>query len=349
MSIKDDPVLDWLLEKSDPGVRFLTLRDILDAPPDDSDVVAARRATVRAAPVKEILQAQDEEGWWSKPGPGYGPKYQGTLWSVTFLGQFAADGSNRQVRRAVEYVLDHTRAPEPYGGFTVNGAPTGLIHCLQGNLCSSLLELGWGDDPRLHEALNWLARSIVGERIQPAVAKGQRTQKAAAGELPRYYRSGNCGPGFQCSANNELPCAWGAIPALDALSRVPSRQRTPLMRRAISSGVEFLLGHDPALADYPTPYGGKPNGSWFRFGYPLGYVQDVLHNVEVLTALGQGHDPRLHRAAGLIRSKRLPDGRWASEYSYNGKMWVDVDQKRKPSKWVTLRARRVFHRMGVEV
>jgi hypothetical protein len=30
------------------------------------------------------------------------------------------------------------------------------------------------------------------------------------------------------------------------------------------------------------------------------------------------------------------------EYSYNGKMWADVEEKGKPSKWVTLRALRVL-------
>ncbi len=212
-----DRVLDWLLEKSDPGVRYFTLRDLLGAPADDADAVAARRATVRASPVKEILLAQDTDGWWCKPGPGYSPKYQGTVWSVIFLGQFGADGSNRQVRKAAEYVLDHTRAPEPFGGFSANGTPAAMIHCLQGNLCTSLLELGWGEDLRLRQALDWLARSIVGERIEPTVALGQRTPKAGPRDLPRFYRSGNSGPGFLCSANNHRACAWGAIPAMDAL------------------------------------------------------------------------------------------------------------------------------------
>ncbi len=30
------------------------------------------------------------------------------------------------------------------------------------------------------------------------------------------------------------------------------------------------------------------------------------------------------------------------EYSYNGKMWADVEVKGQPSKWVTLRALRVI-------
>jgi hypothetical protein len=103
-----------------------------------------------------------------------------------------------------------------------------------------------------------------------------------------------------------------------------------------------LLGHDPATADYPMGYATKPNRSWFKFGYPIGYITDVLQNLEVLAALGYGPDPRLAHALELLLSKQDRQGRWPLEYTYNGKTWVDVEAKDKPSKWVTLRALRVL-------
>jgi hypothetical protein len=346
MSRGADPALDWLLEKHDPGVRAFALRDLLGAPADDPDVIAARRATVRTSPVREILEAQKPEGWWVKPGPGYSPKYRSTLWSMIFLGQLGADGRDRRVRRGADYVLEHSRAREPYGGLTLNGTPAGMLHCLQGNLCASLLELGFDDDPRLQTALDWLARSVTGQGIEPATREGKRASKGDE-DVAHFYRSGNSGPGFLCSANNHRACAWGAIPALDALSRIPPRRRTAAVKKAIESGSAFLLSRDPAAADYPTPTGGPPSRSWSQFGYPMGYVQDVLRNLEVLTALGWGKDRRLQHAAENLLKLRGQDGRWVMRYSYKGKMWCDVEGKGKPSKWVTLRARRVLKRMGV--
>ena len=348
MSRRPDPVLAWLLEREDPGVRAFALRDLLGAPADDPDVLAARRAANRTSPVREILEAQQPEGWWAKPGPGYAPKYRSTLWSMIFLGQLGADGSDRRVQRGADYVLDRSRARLPYGGISYNGTPSGMFHCLQGNVCASLLELGFGDDPRLQAALDWLARSITGEGIAPATRVEERALKGAA-EPARYYRSGNSGPGFLCSANNQRACAWGAIPALDALGRIPPRRRNAGMRKAIQAGSAFLLSRDPGVADYPTPTGGPPSRSWFQFGYPIGYVQDVLRNLEVLTALGWGKDRRLTNAAEDLLKLRTPDGRWVMRYSYRGKLWCDVEGKGKPSKWVTLRARRVLKRMGVTV
>jgi hypothetical protein len=120
------------------------------------------------------------------------------------------------------------------------------------------------------------------------------------------------------------------------------------MRKAIGTGGEFLLGRDPAKAAYPMGWATKPNGSWFKFGYPMGYVTDVLRNAEVLVALGKGRDPRLKNLADLILEKRGPDGRWPLEYSYQGKTWFDLGPKRVPNKWITLRALRALKGMGVD-
>ncbi len=106
------------------------------------------------------------------------------------------------------------------------------------------------------------------------------------------------------------------------------------------------MGRDPAVADYPTAQDTKPSRSWFRFGFPLFYVTDVLQNLEALTRLGFGSDPRLASAMDLVLGKQDQDGRWKMEYTYNGKTWVDIEEKGQPSKWVTLRALRVLKHRG---
>jgi hypothetical protein len=186
-------------------------------------------------------------------------------------------------------------------------------------------------DERLKQALEWLARSITGEGIAPSEERQADVH---------YLRSGNSAPGFVCSANNHLPCAWGAVKAMLALSKVPEANQTPTIQAAIEDGIQFLLGKDPATADYPMGYSKKPNRSWFKFGYPIGYVTDVLQNLEVLVALGCENDPRLEPAIDLVLSKQDNHGWWNLEYTYNGKTWVDVEEKGQPSKWVTLRALR---------
>jgi hypothetical protein len=327
--------LEWLLasDPANPGPRSFALRQLVGKASDDAEVQAARADVMVAGPVPAILDAQDPGGFWVKPGPGYGPKYRGTVWQIIFLAQLGADGDDERVRLGCDYVLENSRSR--HGGFSMNAAPSGMIHCLQGNLCAALIDLGWLGDPRLDEALDWLARSVTGRDIAPS---SERSAKV------RYLRSGNSGPGFPCSANDHLPCAWGAVKVMLALGKVPEEQRTPAMREAIEVGVDFLFSVDPATAAYPMGYSEKPNRSWFKFGYPVGYVTDVLQNMEALVALGYGADPRLRPALALLLNKRDERGRWPLEYTYNGKTWADIETKGQPSKWVTLRALRVLQR-----
>ena len=76
-------------------------------------------------------------------------------------------------------------------------------------------------------------------------------------------------------------------------------------------------------------------------------MTDVLQNLSALLGLGLAGDQRLRNAIGLIESKQDDTGRWKMEYTYNGKTWVDIEEKRQLSKWVTYRALTVlkrFHR-----
>jgi hypothetical protein len=327
---RPDEVVDWLLDPSTPAVRHLALRELLDLPDDDPDVVESRRAAMATDPIAAILAAQRPEGYWEKPGPGYATKYRGTVWQVIFLDQLGADPADEAVRRACAYVLAHSQAAN--GGFGASGSASAsappssaVIHCLNGNLLRALIGFGWLDDERVLRAVDWQARAITGEGME------------------RWYATGTCGPGFACAANEKLACGWGAIKALRGLARIPLDRRSPIVTRAIGLGVEFLLGRNPRTADYPAGWGNvRPSGSWFRLGFPSGYVADVLQNLEVLAELGQARDPRLDDAVRWLLAKRGPDGRWRNEYAYNGKTWTAIEAQGAPSKWVTLRARRVL-------
>ena len=133
-----------------------------------------------------------------------------------------------------------------------------------------------------------------------------------------------------------------------ALGKLPKKNQTPVTKRAIQRGVEFLLSVDPVEATYPTGFSNKPSGNWWKFGFPVFYVTDLLQIVEALAALGYGNDPRLAHALELVRDKQDANGRWALEYDYTGKTWVDFGAKKQHNKWVTLRALRALKAVGTD-
>jgi hypothetical protein len=68
----------------------------------------------------------------------------------------------------------------------------------------------------------------------------------------------------------------------------------------------------------------------------------VLQILEALVRLGYARDPRLENALGIVREKQDAQGRWALEYDYAGKTWAYFGAKKKPNKWVSLRALRAL-------
>ena len=327
--------LTWLMHHHQPGVRYLAMRDLLALPSNDAVLIASQELAHKEGPIAILLDEMEEPGYWLAAGPGYTPKYRSSVWSVILLAQLGASISlDHRIEKACQHLFEHALTKN--GQFSVSGTPSSTIDCLQGNLCAAMLDLGF-HDPRLDVAFDWMARSVTGEGVASMSEK----------KAPLRYYSGKCGPGFLCGANNKLPCAWGAVKVMVAFGKLPDNQRTPLIDNAIQAGVDFLLGVDPAEAAYPTGWSSKPSGNWWKFGFPVFYVSDLLQIVEALVCLGYGQDPRLSNALTIIREKQDENGRWALEYDYTGKTWLNFGKKKAPNPWVTLRAARILKNIRI--
>jgi hypothetical protein len=321
---KGDP-LPWLLENDpdNPSIRYFTLLDLLEKPEDSSEVRRARKAIMACGPVPKILAAQKTEGKWIPQGG----RYQTSPAQIIFLAELGADPRDTRVRLGCQYLLSHTIAANHAFIYFSPPLPRKAVHCDNGLLVYALIRLGFSGDQRVRSALDWQVRALIGK-------------------LPadQYYRSTTSGPNFACGVNRGQPCGWGATKALRALATVPRNKRTPAMRQAIKAGAGFLLSHDLAKANFP--FTERISSNWFKFGFPLNYWSDILETAEVLVDLGYGDDPRLARAFQFILSKQDDQGRWKLEHSLNGKMWIDIENRKQPSKWITLRALRVLKSAG---
>lgn len=322
--------ISWMLVAGGPGIRYLILRDLCELPEGNAELQEARTAAHQVGPISVVLSQMNPDGYWIEPGHGYNPKYRSTVWSILLLAQLGGRiEQDDRIARACSYLLDHTLSPG--GQFSTNGAPSGTVDCLQGNMCWSLLELGC-EDERLDLAFEWMARTLTGEGMAP------NTDRNA----PLRYYAGKCGPAFACGANNKLACAWGAVKVMMAFGKLPEEKRSPLIHRAIRQGMDFIFSIEPSTAAYPTGYSDKPSGNWWKLGFPVFYVTDLLQLVEAAARLGYADDPRLAKTQALLLDKRDQHGRWAMEYSYSGKTWLDFGPLKKPNAWVTLRALRTL-------
>jgi len=326
--------LDWLLDPAEPGVRYLALRDLVLCSADDPELKQARKAAHEHGPIGVVLDAMHPDGYWVEPGAGYNPKYRSTVWAISLLAQLGASATeDERIPRACSYLLDHALVSA--GQFTSSGQPSGAIDCLQGNLCWALTAMDY-HDPRLVRAFDWMARMEVGEGVAPATDRN----------APLRYYAAKCGPMFRCGANEQYPCAWGASKVMLAFSLLPPEDRTPIIERAIDLGIDFLFSIDLTEANWPSGDNDRPSRNWWKFGFHVFYVADLLQIAEGLVGFGYGNDPRIDGLITLIQAKQNSSGQWNLEYDYTGKTWVDFGAKGQPSKWVTLRALRVLKKTG---
>ncbi len=56
-------ILSWLLDSSDPGIRYLALRDLMDLPTDNAELIAAQELAHKKGEISLVLEKMDEAGF----------------------------------------------------------------------------------------------------------------------------------------------------------------------------------------------------------------------------------------------------------------------------------------------
>ena len=324
-SLLQDDVIEWLLEPSNPSIRFWALQQILDKSSEDKKVKQAQNAVMRSDCVKRFLDAQDSEGFWEKHEDIYNPKYTATTHNLLILAELGAKRTP-EIEKALEHVFLFQRES---GHFLINLPRTekgraSVVKdgcCIDGNILFYMVHFGYVDDPRV--------KALIDFQVD-------------------YYDAENYGwpcRAFPIDASKVFPvnCYMGAVKVLKGFSRIPRRKLSSEVQNIINRYVEVIL--DNQIYKYlKNPDGNrKEKAGWKRFGFPVFYQSDVLEVLDILTELGV-KDKRMQESVDLVVSNRDSGGRWLLKNTFNGKMLCDIEEKGKDSKWITLRALRVLKR-----
>jgi hypothetical protein len=346
--ILDKSPVEWLLEKENPSVRYFTLRDLFDKKESDIEVKQTKAAIPNSKVISKIFSKQQPEGFWESRENPYHPKYKSTYWQIMTLGQLGIDKTDKRVQKACEFVFGLQLDEGGFSSYTRERAlqeyewmrtrthlkeklqpesetwAQSLVtehqySCLTGNICTSMLRMGYEADSKLKKALDWLVK----------------IQNADGGWLCPYWKA---------HIKDKHACFYGTICPLEAFSEVPQNQRTLEMKDAIEKGAEFLLMHRLYKADH---HGYKIiNRQWLKFSFPWFYGYHILRGLLILTKLGYTEDERMKYSVELLIQKRRQDGTWFLEGAPTGRMQVNIEAVGKPSKWITLNALRAIKRLS---
>jgi hypothetical protein len=327
-SILKSDSTDWLLEIENPSVRYFTLCQILDKPQDELEVMAAKEAIMHAGVVPKILAKQNSDGSWELPEKFYTAKYKGTVWQLLILAELGVDQKDEQIRKAAEFILENSQDRES-GGFSAwpsvklgGGRHSVVFPCLTGNMVWSLIRLGLLDCEQVQRGVAWIVRY---QRFDDS--------ESCAPKVWPYEKTPGC--------FGKHSCHMGVVKSLKALSEIPVDKRSKDITETIQSGAEYMLKHHIYKRSHNLSQVSKPG--WLRFGFPLMYQTDVLEILGILTKLGY-KDERMQEAVDLVVSKQDKFGRWNLENTFNGSFQTNIEQKGKPSKWITLNALTVLKR-----
>jgi hypothetical protein len=326
MASMSDPILSWLLEESNPSVRFHTLTSFLGRAPETKEANEARHLIMDKGAVPVILASQNEDGSWGLPERFYVDKYTGTVWNVLILAELAANPKDPRVIKACEFILNHSQNPES-GGFsymqskkTGNGLASGVIPCLCANMVYSLIKLGYLEDKRVQQAISWIT---LYQRADDGIDQPPKG--------PMYDRMGMCW--------GRHSCHMGVAKSLKALAAIPPEKRNADVTMKINQMAEYFLLHHLYRKSRKLEEISRPG--WLKLGFPLMYQTDIL---ELLGIFHDLHidDPRLEDAKDILKRKQDPNGTWKLENTFNGKMLVTIEKKGQPSKWITMKALKIL-------
>lgn len=276
--------LPWLSGEENPPVRYWTLRHLLELPRHDPEVQRAEAAIAAFPPVAQLLAAQKPDGYWVTRDY-YLPKHNGTFWVLTVLADLGLTREQEPIERACEFLFGFQREGGAFCRYRrVAGKglvwDTGAGPCTQARIARFLLQFGYGEDPRLRAAIDWLVESpredgmwdcgspsrpgCLRATLDAETAAHPATARAAAivADLLMEPRMARYHAGHEWQDLEYPYFGYGLLPALESLARLGYRQEHP----QVAAALDYLL--DRQLPDGTWPLDQVPYRAPLDFGQP---------------------------------------------------------------------------------
>ena len=299
---------DWLLD-SDPAIRWQVLRDLTHAP---ADVVAAERARIATGGWGATLLAlQAPDGLWA--GKAWDHDWTDTFHSLELLRRFGLDPRSDEAHRAVSLVREHVT---------------------------------WGDGAPF--VAPWAKNPFFAGEVEPCingnvVATGAYFGVDMASLVERLLGEQLPDGGWNCEVENGATVSsFGTtINVLEGLLEHEravggSARVAEARRRGEKYMLERRLFRRKSTGEVIDP-------SWLQLSFPTWYYYDVLRGLDYLRESGVQPDERIAEAVAMVDASRDRDGRWPLQNVHEGKSHFEMEAgEGRPSRWNTLRARRVL-------
>ncbi len=297
--------ITWLLE-GDPAIRWQTRRDLLDEPPAayEPDRVQVAAEGWGAA----LLARQDVAGTWG--GGLYGPKWISTTYTLLVLRHLGLSPDNAQAKSGAALLLDQGFYRD--GGINFFKSFKHSETCVTGMTLALLCYFRLSDE-RIHQ----IVEHLLGQQMPDGGWNCERPKGAT---------------------HSSFHTTLSVLEGLHEY-RLLHPDRASSLAPAIAAAHEFLLLHR-LYRSHRTGEVADPD--FARIYFPPRWHYDFLRALDYFQWVAASSDERMSDAIDLLRSKRLPDGRWKHGQNWAGRVFFEMEPVGQPGRWNTLRALRVL-------
>lgn len=328
--LNDNP-LEWLLENSEPSIRYLTRKDILGEQAENAEY----SAILESPAIRRMIT---NNGTLLGDTKNYDLFYKGSVWCFAESVERGLDNRTSLLRNTAEFIISSCQTQS--GGFALNWHPRVELACRTGDMIKYLLRAGYRDE-RIHRGVDWI--------IKNQRADGGWLHCPLAGicdqlKLVLLKKPGN---GLRREQDYDVTsCFFATIACSMALVEFSLLSGPDSCKENICKAAEFFLKRSLYKNSLNEPIASRT--SWNRdfrlLGYPVLSQYDVLYGLLFIAKAGYINDRRTGEAFNLIMSKQNNDGTWNMENTQTG-MLKDVTMKHNAhsrNKWITMQVLRLL-------
>jgi hypothetical protein len=335
--------LHWLLDKTDPHIRYLTLRDIMDKEIAGGEMALEHENLNRTEHARRFVNAERNGVIGDKKN--FDVYYKGAMWFFAEAVEYGFDIRDELVRNTAEFILN--RCQMRSGGFTLNWKPEVEVACRTGDMIKYLILAGYRDE-RIERGIEWIVKN------QRDDGGWLHCPISGTCDVLRFLLFKRSGKGLKREGSIDvLSCFYATIACSMAL--VLSRDMYKGQIDSIKRAAEFFLKRRMFKSERDPEIHIKTVKGWNRdftqLGYPVLSQYDILYGLIFIARAGYFGDSRIGEAFNLIVSKQDSNGKWMLECARTGMLFGNMIKRSidRESKWVTLNVIRMLKYAGLEL
>ncbi|MFW9845624.1 MAG: hypothetical protein ACFFD6_02665 [Candidatus Thorarchaeota archaeon] len=223
-----------LLADRSPSLRRLVLKELLNRPDSDPEVMELQELISEDPIVKPLLQKQAIDGSWKNidiGGSETKERVRATSFAVQRLGYIGLQRDHPVVEQGIEYLFSQQKPdgsweiPRTYDGSSLDGGVYTMVPLQTSIPLLGIAAAGYATDERAEAAYEWLLDTRLEDGAWPT---------GKVGEVLGYRA------GYRRMPHSQWACRTNTTLALTALAHHPSRRSSPEAKRAL----DLLLGRE---------------------------------------------------------------------------------------------------------